>query len=219
MIEGNETPFIGYMALITGLIKITLMEVLMTVRTCRINGFEVSIFMTCIAGYREVLSSQFKAASTVVKEGDGPRIRTFVTVTTICILELISMNRRRVAKGTFWLSIIFELRSIRMTTVTRLILMTPLQSKAGDRMIEVSLKPAFWTMALRASCISKGLSVRVFVLMTFFAFLRSRFIKSVGMTFGAIDSSVFTYKWKLALSIVVEDQFREALLTMTILAK
>jgi hypothetical protein len=161
--------------------------------------------MTCIASYREVLAFQLKATSGVVKEGDSPRIRAFVTVSTICILELTSVNRRRMAKSTFWLSIVFEFRAIWMTAVTRLILMTPFQSEAGDRMIEVGLKPAFRTMALRASGISKSLSMWILVLMALFAFLRSRFVKSVGMTFGTIDASMFTYKRELALSVVVED--------------
>ena len=60
------------MTLITWKVDLALMEVLMTVSTCGVNGLKVPLFMTAFAGCREVSASELKATACVIKEGDRP---------------------------------------------------------------------------------------------------------------------------------------------------
>jgi len=161
VVKGHPRPSVGDVAVITGEVDLTLVEVLVAVTTARVDGLKVPLLMTGLTAQELVLTGEGEAATAVVKEGDRPADRVLMALATVCPFKLPLVDPLGVTERALWFRVILELCAVRVTAIAGLLLMSSIQRKAGDRVIEVGLLPARGRVALRAGLALEGVPVRV----------------------------------------------------------
>jgi len=86
--------------------KLPVMEVVVTIRARRINGFIVPIFVTRLTGHKLMSTGELKATFRVIEDRNLPEFKCFMTVITARVLKLSTMYIR-VAITAFTLGVVF----------------------------------------------------------------------------------------------------------------
>ena len=84
-----------------------------------------------------------------------------------------------------------------MTAITGLLLVASTQRKSRDAVVELSLRPASWAMALAARSILEGVPVGTLGLMTTTAFGVDGLVASIRVTLCTLNAPVLSNQGEL----------------------
>ena len=92
---------------------------------------------------------------------------------------------------------------------------TSLKVKACDCVIKMSFTPASWGVTLSACTVAKTISMNILLAMALSTLHRARLVFSLWVTALTLCDPMFTDEREATLSIMVENQLLETLLTVT----
>jgi len=198
-------PPLGVVAFITGLLELTLVEIVVAVGAGRIDGTEVPLLVTGRALQPLVLSLELEPAQAVVEEADRPLLESTVTPIAADIAELGSMQVE-MAEGAVGGRVVLGLGAVRVAPKAGLVAVLSLEGKSRNAVVEAGLLPADGGVTIAARAVAEGGPVGVFLFVTTPTFAFGRTIFTARVTFLAGHLLVLPLERELAHRVVIEAQ-------------